>query len=78
MCLFIVCEWKFTIGKHEQFPMQMTHKQNKWLQILAQEDFLPNVLWSENQREQRRRRRQQDTADQREYRLAQRRQRRQQ
>ena len=26
---------------HEQFPMQMTHKHNKWLQILAQEEFLP-------------------------------------
>ena len=28
--------------------MQMTHKQNKWLQILAQEDFPPKLLWSEN------------------------------
>ena len=33
---------------HEQFPMQMTHKHNKWLQILAQEDFPPKLLWSEN------------------------------
>ena len=37
----------FTVN-HEQFPMQMTHKHNKWLQILAQEDFSPKVLWSEN------------------------------
>ena len=29
---------------HEQFPMQMTHKYNKWLQILAQEDFPPKLL----------------------------------
>ena len=28
--------------------MQMTHKHNKWLQILAQEDFPPKRLWSEN------------------------------
>ena len=26
----------------------MTHKRNKWLQILAQEDFTPKLLWSEN------------------------------
>ena len=46
----IVCESKY----HEQFPMQMTHKHNKWLhrlielQILAQKDFPPKLLWSEN------------------------------
>ena len=33
---------------HEQFPMQMTHKHNNWLQILALEDFPPQLLWSEN------------------------------
>ena len=33
---------------HEQFPMQMTHKHSKWLQILAQEDSPPKLLWSEN------------------------------
>ena len=33
---------------HEQFPMQMTHKHNKWLQILAEKDFRPKLLWSEN------------------------------
>ena len=26
----------------------MTHKHIKWLQILAQEDFPPKLLWSEN------------------------------
>ena len=26
----------------------MTHKHNKWLQILAREDFPPKLLWSEN------------------------------
>ena len=33
---------------HEQFLMQMTHKHNKWLQILTQQDFPPKRLWSEN------------------------------
>ena len=33
---------------HEQFPMQMSHRHNKWLQILAQKDFPPTLLWSEN------------------------------
>ena len=31
---------------HEQFPIQMTHKHNKWLQILAEGDFSPKLLWS--------------------------------
>ena len=35
-------------GTHEQFPMQMTHKHNKWIQVLDQEDFPPKLLWSEN------------------------------
>ena len=26
----------------------MTHKHNKWLQILGQEDFPPKLVWSEN------------------------------
>ena len=34
-------ETAFTI---EQFPMQMTHKHNKWLQILAEGDFPPKRL----------------------------------
>ena len=31
---------------HEQFPMQMTYKHNKWIEILAEGDFPPNLLWS--------------------------------
>ena len=63
--------------------MQMTHKHNKWLQILTQEDFPPKLPRSENadlkiQCEQWRRRRQQETKEQREHRLAQQRQHRQQ
>ena len=40
----------FTIGESRTIShaMQMTHKHNKWLQILAQEDFPPKLLWSEN------------------------------
>ena len=34
--------------KHEQFPMQMIYKHNKWLQILAEGDFPPKLLCSEN------------------------------
>ena len=33
---------------HEQFSMQKTHKHNKWLQILAEEDFPPKLLLREN------------------------------
>ena len=68
---------------HEQFPMQMTHKHNKWLQIplpgrISTETPLEWERRLQTQREQRRRRRQQETAKQKEHRLAQRRQRRQQ
>ena len=28
--------------------LQSIHKHNKWLQILAQGDLLPKLLWSEN------------------------------
>ena len=38
----------FTIGEYEQFPMQMTHRHNKWLQILAEEDFPPKLLCNWN------------------------------
>ena len=27
----------------------MTHKHNNWLQILAQDDFPPKLIWSENE-----------------------------
>ena len=39
----------YTIGESRtQFPVEMTHKHNKWLQILAEKDFPPKPLWSEN------------------------------
>ena len=68
---------------HEQFPMQMTHKHNKWLQILYPGRFSTETPLERERRlriqpEQRRRRRQQQTAEQRERRFAQRRQRREQ
>ena len=28
--------------------MQLTHKHDKWLQILGEGDFPPKLLWSEN------------------------------
>ena len=81
MCLFIVCETMFTIGEscdQEQFAMQMTQnsKHNKWLEILAGEDFPPKLLWRTPTKihRERRRRRQQEIAKEREHRLAQRRQ----
>ena len=68
---------------HEQFPMQMTHKHNKWLQILYPGRFSTETPLERERRlriqpEQRRRRRQQQTAEKKEHRLEQRRQRRQQ
>ena len=52
---------------HEQFPMQLTHKHNKWLQILAKGRFSTETPLEQErrlqiQREQRGRRRQQETA----------------
>ena len=71
ICLFIVCETKFTIGESAQqvapnprpgrFSTETPMERERRLQI---------------QREQQRRRRQQETAEQKEHRLAQRRQRR--
>jgi len=34
--------------KHDQFPMQMTHKHNKRLQILTQEDFPQKLPQAKN------------------------------
>ena len=53
MCLFIVCETMFMIDRwitSNFIPMQMTQKRkhNKWLQFLSGEDFSPKPLWSEN------------------------------
>ena len=33
---------------HEQFPKQITHTDNKWLEILDEGDFPPKVLWGQN------------------------------
>ena len=68
---------------HEQFPMQMTQKHNKWLQIplpgrISTETPLEWERRLQTQREQRRRRRQQETVKQKEHCLAQRKQHRQQ
>ena len=75
MCLFIVCESKFTIGESRT----ISHANDTQAQQVAPN---PRPLEQERrlqiQREQRRRRRQQETAEQKEHRLAQRRQRRQQ
>ena len=59
---------------HEHFPMQMTHKYNKWLlrapnprpERFSTETPLKRERWLQIQREQRRRRRQQQTAEQKE------------
>ena len=82
MCLFIVCESKFTIGEsrtishaNDTQAQQVTPNPRPGFSTetpLERERRLPI------QREQRRRRRQQETVEQKEHRLAQRRQRRQQ
>ena len=83
MCLFIVCESKFTIGESRT----ISHANDTQAQQVA-----PNprpgrfstetpLEWErqlQTQREQRRRRRQQETAEQKEHRLAQWRKRQQQ
>ena len=48
--LFMKGRCVFSSVNHEQFSMQMTQntKYNKWLQILAGEDFPPKLLWSDN------------------------------
>ena len=52
---------------HEQFPMQMSDRHNKWLQILAQEDFQRNSSERERRlQKQRRRSREQETEESRE------------
>ena len=83
MCLFIVCETKFTIGESRT----ISHANDTQAQQVAPnprrgrfptEPLLERERRLQIQREQRRRRRQQETAEQKEHRLAQRRQRRQQ
>ena len=83
MCLFIVCETKFTIGESRT----ISHPNNTQAQQVAPnprpgrfstETPLERERRLQIQRKQRRRRRQQETAEQKEHRSAQRRQRRQQ
>ena len=47
MCLFIVCETKFTIGESRTIS-HANETQAQQVQNLAQEDFPPKLLWIEN------------------------------
>ena len=75
MCLFIVCETKFTIGESRT----ISHPNNTQAQQVAPnprpgfstETPLERERRLQIQREQRRRRRQQETVGQKEHRLAQ-------
>ena len=83
MCLFIVCESKFTIGESRTIShANDTQAQQVTLNPRPGRFSTETPLERERrlpiQREQRRRRRQQETVEQKEHRLAQRRQRRQQ
>ena len=83
MCLFIVCESKFTIGEsrtisHANDTQAQQVTPNPRPGRFSTETPLERERRLQIQREQRRRRRQQETAEQKEHRLAQRRQRRQQ
>ena len=83
MCIFIVCESKFTIGESRT----ISHANDTQAQQVAPnprpgrfstETPLERERRLQTQRKQRRRRHQQETAEQKEHRLAQRRKRRQQ
>ena len=47
MCLFIVCETKFTIGESRTIS-HANETQAQQVQNLAQEDFPPKLPWNEN------------------------------
>ena len=47
MCLFIVCETKFTIGESPTIS-HANETQAQQVQNLAQEDFPPKLLWNED------------------------------
>ena len=47
MCLFIICETKFTIGESPTIS-HANETQAQQVQNLAQEDFPPKLLWNEN------------------------------
>ena len=83
MCLFIVCESKFTIGEsrtisHANDTQAQQVTPNPRPGRFSTETPLERERRLQIQREQRRRKSQQETAEQKEHRLAQRRQRRQQ
>ena len=83
MCLFIVCETKFTIGEsrtisHANDTQAQQVTPNPRPGRFSTETPLERERRLQIQRKQRRRRRQQETAEQKEHRSAQRRQRRQQ
>ena len=83
MCLFIVCESKFTIGEsrtisHANDTQAQQVTPNPRPGRFSTETPLERERRLPIQREQRRRRRQQETVEQKEHRLAQRKQRRQQ
>ena len=83
MCLFIVCETKFTIGElrtisHANDTQTQQVAPNPRPGRFSTETPLERERRLQIQRKQRRRRRQQETAEQKEHRSAQRRQRRQQ
>ena len=83
MCLFIVCESKFTIGEsrtisHANDTQAQQVTPNPPPGRFSTETPLERERRLQIQREQRRRKSQQVTAEQKEHRLAQRRQRRQQ
>ena len=50
MYLFIVCETVFTIDESRaiSYTNDTQQQHNKWLQFLAEKDFPPKFLWSEN------------------------------
>ena len=44
MCLLIVCQKMFTVGDSRE----ISNSKHKWLEILAGEDFPPKLLSSDN------------------------------
>ena len=70
MCLLIVCETVFTVGDSRA----ISNSKRKWLEILAGKDFPPKLLSSDNGGLKFNGDNEVETAHQRERRLAQRRQ----
>ena len=70
MCLLVVCETMFTVGDSRV----ISNSKHKWLEILAGEDFPPKLLSSDNGGLKFNADNEVETAQQRERRLAQRRQ----